>query len=189
MNAPPVGGLASVIIPCWNQLEFTRKCVSALMRQTGPNWELIVIDNGSTDGTGTYLAGVQDASPVPVTVIANATNRGFPAAINQGLQYGRGEYLVLLNNDVVVTDGWLGQLIGLASIDQQSKIENPKSKIGLVGPMSNYAAPPQLVEDVPYQDMETMKAFARGVARRASREVVHRSQAFRVLSAHETSRL
>ena len=160
MNAPAVGGLASVIIPCWNQLEFTRKCVSALMRQTGPNWELIVIDNGSTDGTGTYLAGVQDTSPVPVTVIANATNRGFPAAINQGLQYARGEYLVLLNNDVVVTDGWLGQLIGLASIDQQSKIENPKSKIGLVGPMSNYAAPPQLVEDVPYQDMETMKAFA-----------------------------
>jgi GT2 family glycosyltransferase len=43
-----------------------------------------------------------------VTVIANATNRGFPAAINQGLQYARGEYLVLLNNDVVVADdGWL----------------------------------------------------------------------------------
>ena len=59
------------------------------------------------DGTAEYLAGVQDASPVPVTVIANATNRGFPAAINQGLEYARGEYLVLLNNDVVVTDGWL----------------------------------------------------------------------------------
>jgi glycosyltransferase involved in cell wall biosynthesis len=116
MNAPTLGGLTSVIIPLWNQLEFTRKCLHALFRQTAPNWELIVIDNGSTDGTGSYLAGVQDASPVPVTVIANGTNRGFPAAINQGLQYARGEYLVLLNNDVVVTEGWLSQLIGLASV-------------------------------------------------------------------------
>ena len=124
MNAPSVGGLASVIIPCWNHLKFTRKCVAALMRQTGPSWELIVINNGSSDGTGDYLAGVQDASPVPVTVIANATNRGFPAAINQGLQYARGEYLVLLNNDVVVTDGWLAQLIGLASMAVRTERED-----------------------------------------------------------------
>jgi glycosyltransferase involved in cell wall biosynthesis len=116
MSTPAVGGLASVIIPCWNQLEFTRKCLHALFRQTAPSWELIVIDNGSTEGTGSYLAGVQDASPAPVTVIANSTNRGFPAAINQGLQYARGEYLVLLNNDVVVPEGWLSQLIGLASV-------------------------------------------------------------------------
>ena len=52
---------------------------------------------------------------MPVTVIANAANRGFPAAINQGLQAARGEYLVLLNNDVVVTDAWLDQLIALAT--------------------------------------------------------------------------
>jgi glycosyltransferase involved in cell wall biosynthesis len=161
MNAPPIGGLTSVIIPCWNQLEFTRHCVKSLIRHTAPRWELIVINNGSTDGTADYFAGVQDVSPVPVTIITNATNRGFPAAINQGLQYARGEYLVLLNNDVVVTDGWLEQLIALASA--KSRIENPKSKtemIGLVGPMSNYAAPPQLVENVPYHDLEEMKIFA-----------------------------
>ena len=163
MSENSVSGLASIIIPCWNQLEFTRKCVAALMRQTGPNWELIVVDNGSNDGTGDYLAGVQDASPVPVTVIANATNRGFPAAINQGLEFARGEFLVLLNNDVVVTEGWLGQLVGLASV-QEGTAEGgiPKSKIGLVGPMSNYAAPPQLVEDVPYRELDGMRCFARG---------------------------
>ena len=64
--------LASIIVPCFNQLEFTRHCLRALYRHTRPPWELIVIDNGSTDGTGMYLAGVQDGSPVPVTVIANA---------------------------------------------------------------------------------------------------------------------
>ncbi len=107
--------LASIIVPCWNQLEFTRQCIAALMRCTRSPCELIVINNGSTDGTNDYLAGVQDASPVPVTVIANSTNLGFPAAINQGLRYGRGEYLVLLNNDAVVTDAWLEQLIALTT--------------------------------------------------------------------------
>ncbi len=113
MSPNTVGGLASIIIPCWNQLEFTRHCIGALIRHTRPPWELIVVNNGSADGTADYLAGVQDASPVSVTVIANEINRGFPAAINQGLQLARGEYLVLLNNDVVVTDAWLDQLIGL----------------------------------------------------------------------------
>ena len=53
---------------------------------------------------------------MPVTVISNSKNIGFPAAINQGLKAARGEYLVLLNNDAVVTDGWLSQLIALAEI-------------------------------------------------------------------------
>ncbi len=108
-------GLASIIIPCWNQLEFTRQCVVALVRCTRPPWELILIDNGSSDGTHEYIAGVHDAAPVRVAVITNTTNRGFPAAINQGLKRARGEYLVLLNNDVVVTDGWLAQLTALAT--------------------------------------------------------------------------
>ena len=49
-------------------------------------------------------------------MIANTKNLGFPAAINQGLECARGEYLVMLNNDAVVTEGWLEQLVGVASI-------------------------------------------------------------------------
>jgi GT2 family glycosyltransferase len=137
-------------------------------------------------------------------VIANATNLGFPAAINQGLKFARGEYLVLLNNDVVVTEGWLDQLVALANIrpsEESAESERQlddwdlgerenvtvidfkdvmgamnaadatpppvpsaaaerEPPIGLVGPMSNYAAPPQLVEDVPYADLKEMHAFA-----------------------------
>ena len=152
MNTTTARGLASIIIPCWNQHEFTRQCVRALRQHTRPPWELIVIDNGSTDDTPAYLGGVQDASAVPVTIIRNKSNRGFPAAINQGLQSARGDYLVLLNNDVVVTDAWLEQMIALA---------NAPSNIGLVGPMSNYATPPQGLVDVPYSDMRDMHAFAR----------------------------
>ena len=53
---------------------------------TRPAWELIVIDNGSTDGTATYLAGARDLASMPVTIVTNSVNVGFPAAINQGLQ-------------------------------------------------------------------------------------------------------
>jgi glycosyltransferase involved in cell wall biosynthesis len=175
---PKIQNGASIIIPCWNQLEFTRQCVRALLRHTRPSWELILIDNGSTDGTGEYLAGLQDAAPVPVTVIANETNRGFPAAINQGLHEARGEYLVLLNNDVVVTDAWLDQLVALTEMRfregeppcephphparTSAAADRPPDarSVSLAGPMSNYAAPPQLVEEAPYRDMHEMHAFA-----------------------------
>lgn len=148
-STPP--GLASVIVPCFNQIAYTRQCVAALARFTRSPWELVAIDNGSTDGTAAYLAGIQDAAPFPVMVIANSENRGFPAACNQGLKAARGEYLVLLNNDAVATDGWLNQLVVLADSDLS---------IGMTGPMSNYAPPPQLVPDAPYGGLEEMHHFA-----------------------------
>ena len=108
-------GLPSIIIPCWDQIQFTQQCFAALKQHTRRAWELIVIDNGSTDGTAAYLAGVRDMASVPVTVVTNTTNLGFPAAINQGLRLYQGEREVFLNNDVVVTDAWLDQLIGLVN--------------------------------------------------------------------------
>jgi len=165
MKHPADGAVASIIIPCWDQLEFTRSCLAALVRHTRPPWELIVIDNGSTDGTGTYLAGVQDVAPMPVIVVHNERNVGFPAAINQGLKAARGDYLVLMNNDAVVTNGWLDQLIALAEMPLKEDLTTKHTEItemrtqqgewrkgqhgktiGLTGPMSNYASLPQLVE-------------------------------------------
>ncbi len=116
MSAAVTAGLTSIIVPCCNQVTFTRLCVAALVRHTRPDWELIAVDNGSTDGTGLYLAGVRDAATVPVKIVTNSQNLGFPRAINQGLEAARGEYLVLLNNDAVVTDGWLDQLIALSRL-------------------------------------------------------------------------
>ena len=80
---------------------------------------------------------------VPVTVVSNATNVGFPAAINQGLRLARGEYLVMLNNDVVVTDGWLDQLIALVNAKRSSVVSGqwsvvadgkPADREGLITP-------------------------------------------------------
>jgi cephalosporin hydroxylase/GT2 family glycosyltransferase len=144
-------GMGSVIIPCYGQLEFTRQCIDALVHHTHCSWELIIIDNASTDGTAEYLAGLQQRFSDRLRVVHNEKNLGFPAACNQGLAAARGEYLVLLNNDAIVTDGWLDQLIALA---------DSSPTIGLAGPMSNYVSPPQLVENVPYTDMGSMHSFA-----------------------------
>jgi hypothetical protein len=65
---------------------------------------------------------------VPVTIIADATSRVLPATINQGLRAARGEYLVVPNNDVVVTDGWLGQLIALANAKGDFTAEHAETK-------------------------------------------------------------
>jgi O-antigen biosynthesis protein len=65
---------------------------------------------------------------VPVTVVSKATNVGFPAAINQGLRLARGEYLVMLNNDVIVTDGWLDQLIALVNAKRSLVVSGPLSR-------------------------------------------------------------
>ena len=65
-----------------------------------------------------------------VTVVRKAQNLGFPAAINQGLNVARGDYLVLLNNDSVVTDGWLNQLIALAEMDSDVTTKHTKDTKG-----------------------------------------------------------
>jgi len=141
----------SVIVPCRGQLEFTRECVRALLRYTTVPWELIVVDDASEDGTAAYALGLIDSQAVPTQLLQHATPCGFPAACNAGLMAARGQFLVLLNNDAVVTTDWAQQLIALIQ-------SNPS--IGLAGPMTNFAPPPQRVADVPYRDLAGMHQFA-----------------------------
>jgi GT2 family glycosyltransferase len=135
-------GLASIVVPCCGQLEYTKLCVPSLLKHTRQPFELIFLDIGSLDGTAEYLAGLAAAAPIRVEMVRTATDLGIGDAVQDALRLARGEFVVLLNNDALVTDGWLNQLTGLAQMTPA---------IGLVGPMSNYAAPPQLVEKVPYR--------------------------------------
>ncbi|MBM3498560.1 MAG: glycosyltransferase, partial [Armatimonadetes bacterium] len=127
----PAPGAASIIIPVWNQLEHTELCLESVQRHTAPNHEVIVIDNGSDDETPSYLAALDW-----VKVIRNEQNEGFVKACNQGIEAAAGDYLVLLNNDTIVTDGWLSGLIAVAGQDDN---------IGMVGPVSNNVSGPQQI--------------------------------------------
>jgi GT2 family glycosyltransferase len=138
--APP--GLASILIPCCGQLEFTRLCVPSLLRHTRQPYELIFLDIGSLDGTTAYLSGIAAASQVRVEIVRTRTDAWTGQAVQGAVKQARGEYLVLLNNDTIVTENWLANLVAVAQLTPA---------VGLVGPMSNYAAPPQRVEHIPYR--------------------------------------
>ena len=103
--AVPDFGLTSIIVVTFNQLEYTRQCVESIRRMTDERYELIFVDNASTDGTDRYLHSVSGAK-----VIVNDENRGFPAAVNQGIEVATGQQILLLNNDTIVTTGWLRRL-------------------------------------------------------------------------------
>jgi O-antigen biosynthesis protein len=138
--SPP--GLASILVPCCGQLEYTKLCVPSLLKYTRQPYEIIFLDIGSLDGTAEYLAGVATAAQVRIKIVRTPTDIGIPQAIQNTLQQARGEYIVLLNNDTILCENWLNQLVGLAQLTPA---------VGMVGPMSNYAFPPQLVESVPYR--------------------------------------
>jgi GT2 family glycosyltransferase len=135
-----VGALASVVVSCCGQLEYTRLCVAALLRHSRPPLELLCLDAGSLDGTRDFLDGVATAAGVPVRVVRTAAGAG--AAPEGDVLAVGGDFVVLLDNDVLVTPGWLERLVRLAGLDPQ---------FGLVAPSSNTAPPPLRVDDVPYQ--------------------------------------
>jgi len=101
--------LTSIIILTYNQLQYTKKCIESIFQNTRKPFELIVVDNGSTDGTVEYLESeVRDRNrTVVIKIIKNSENKGFAGGNNQGIAAATGDYILLMNNDVVVTPGRL----------------------------------------------------------------------------------
>jgi GT2 family glycosyltransferase len=96
--------LISVVVVNWNRRELLRACLESLTRQTDVTFEIIVVDNGSSDGSAAL------AQKFATRVIRNAENRGFCAANNQGIAAARGDFIALLNNDAEAEPGWLAAL-------------------------------------------------------------------------------
>jgi GT2 family glycosyltransferase len=96
-----------VIVVNWNRRDLLRACLRSLARQTGVCPEVIVVDNGSSDGS---IALMETEFP-RVALIRNTTNRGFCAANNQGIQAANGRFIALLNNDAEADGRWLSELL------------------------------------------------------------------------------
>lgn len=93
---------ASIVIPLYNQLTYTRMCLESIRATVPEEVEIILVDNASTDGTAEYLA-----THGCVSVISNTENLGFAGACNQGIRAATGEWIVVMNNDVLLSAGWL----------------------------------------------------------------------------------
>jgi len=109
----PVAGSVSVIIANLNRCELLRACLNSLAGQTLTGFEVILVDNGSTDGSAEMAeAKFSRVQGFRLRIIRNAENRGFCAANNQGIRASNTEYVALLNNDAEAESGWLEALVG-----------------------------------------------------------------------------
>ncbi len=149
--------VASIVIPVYNQWEYTKQAIESIEQFTGVNYEIIVVDNASTDGTAGKLKTYKN-----IKVITNEKNLGFPKAVNQGILESKGKYVVLLNNDTVVTENWLDKMIKAAESD---------SNIGIVGPVSNFVSGVQLDKNAKYSNLKEMHLYAKELSEKNNGEI------------------
>jgi GT2 family glycosyltransferase len=110
MNDKP---LASVIVVNYNGKQYLKRCMDSLLGQTYPKVEIILVDNGSSDGSIEFM---RESYP-SIKVIVNCENIGFARANNVGIVAAKGEFIATLNNDTEVTPGWLEALINSMASD------------------------------------------------------------------------
>lgn len=117
---------ASIIIPTFNALHFTKQCLSSLRLTTRFPHEIIVVDNGSTDGTREFIDSQKD-----VRLITSDENLGYAGACNLGIAASYSKYIVISNNDIIFTPNWLSHLVETSEVNES---------VGLVGPVTNHAS-------------------------------------------------
>lgn len=110
MNIPPL----TIIIPHFNGKESLKKCINSLKKQEFPSKEIIVIDNASSDDSTDYLK----KNHPDIRLIENKTNRGYAAAVNQGIRSSKSEYILLLNNDVYLEKDSIQHLLNCIQTDK-----------------------------------------------------------------------
>ena len=139
----------SIVVTTSSNLPFLTLCLrSVLCHGRCPSFEVVVVDNGSRDGTRSYLEQVSDGDP-RVRPLFNDGNRSFAAATNQGVAAATGATLVLLNDDTLVPQGWLARLV--------RHLDDPA--VGIVGAVSNRAGNEAQL-DTDYRTYAEFRCFA-----------------------------
>jgi len=140
----------SIVIPCFNGVEYTAMCLASIARHTDESHEVIIVDNASTDGTAAHFAATHDGEGA---LISNGRNLGFGVACNQGLAVARGRRVMVLNNDTIVTPGWFTAMNAALERDPA---------LGVAVPRSNHVGGRQLLDAPGYAQAPSpaLDAFA-----------------------------
>jgi GT2 family glycosyltransferase len=139
----------SIIIPTYNRIDLLQRCVESIRQHTALPYEIVIVDNASTDGTGDWCRREG------IIFLSMPKNEGFTIACNKGLQLCSGDTIVLLNNDTVVTDNWLSNMHNALCSSKD---------VGIVGPVTNYASGSQQV-NYPFEDLAEFQRIASQVNR------------------------
>ncbi|MDQ2865182.1 MAG: glycosyltransferase family 2 protein [Candidatus Eremiobacteraeota bacterium] len=141
--------LVSIVTLSWNAPQYTKMALDSIRDHTSEPYEVIVVDNGSQPETLAMLAGINDPH---VRIIYNGKNLGFGGGNNVGIAASRGDYVIVLNNDVIVTDEWVDRLVA------------PFARVpclGISAPRSNKVTGHQQLHDAQYAGMEGVHDYAR----------------------------
>jgi len=144
----------SIVMPVLNNLRYTIEAVQSVQRHSD-DYELIIVDGGSTDGTREWITSLATTANGHIRTI-QAFTAGFPTSMNLGLRKAHGDYIVWLNNDVIVTPRWLEKLSW--AIDHGAE-KTGAGRVGLSGPVSNFVSGRQIYPDATY-DIPNLEAFA-----------------------------
>lgn len=146
-----------------NGIDVTRRCIESVLAGGG-NYELILTDNASTDGTAQYFEEIK-APKLPVTVIHNRENKGFAEPNNYALTLALGKFFVTLNNDAEVPAGWLAKL-------EQPFKDFPAAAIsGASGSCCSLRAPYPSFHGSPGPDLEYIEGSCLCIPTELAREV------------------
>ena len=105
--------LVSIICPTYNKLDFLKQMTESVERNTNYPFELVIVDNASTDGTEDYI--LNSKLKMDGQFISNKENKGFAIANNQGVEIAKGNFICFLNNDTIVTKNWLTEMMNVFS--------------------------------------------------------------------------
>lgn len=120
--------MISIIIPCYNSETFVKRALDSVLKQTYKDWEIILVNNNSTDGTQSVLDAFQTQHPVRVRVYFEA-KKGAPAARNKGLNEARGEWIQFLDaDDEILPDKLEGQM-KVAIKEKASIVSSPYTRV------------------------------------------------------------
>lgn len=109
----------SIVIANWNTLELIRQCIASIIETTPLSeieYEIIVIDNASSDGSTEYLRSIADK----ITLIENTENIGYAKACNQGMKIAKGKYILLLGSDTIMKPGTLKNCAGFLDANKEA---------------------------------------------------------------------
>lgn len=137
----------TIIVLCYNNLNYTIQTINSIRDNTNTPYQIIAIDNGSTDGTIKWLIDQPG-----ITIIKNSLNLSFSEANNQGIVISNAPYSCLISNDVIVTPNWAEQLKWHLDRDETSAI---------IGPMTNEVSGIQKIDTVPYTSIATLYEYAK----------------------------